>query len=320
MNMTDPFRAPGTGAKKPDIELTDEEEARLAGLSGRDRARAIGRMRKAREAIAPAPEIAAPKAVPDLGPLMDGQMLDGKAQYLLLPVAQIHPDPDQPRKTFRNVGELATNMKKRGLLQPITVRRISDGNYFLIYGERRWRAATLLNWTHIPAIIRFGVKDTDLLVDQLTENSQREDLDPIEEMRAIRAYMRQNRIATQLEAATSLGHSLAWVSNRLALKDLDERDQEAVAKREMPILEAARKARELAGNTRSTRKEIRPPHFGPEHDLAGIARSRCRAQSQVDGASEHPHIFNSNACGSCWEDVIRLDAVREARVNQTLAR
>jgi ParB/RepB/Spo0J family partition protein len=316
--LGDPFLPPGATKPKTqdDVELTAEEEARLAGLSARDRARAIGRIRKARQQAPkapPVPEIKAPAAVPDLGPLIDGQMLDGSAQYLLLPVNQIFADPDQPRKTFRNVGELATNMKKRGLLQPITVRK-AGGKYLIMYGERRWRAAQTLHWEHIGAIVKYGVKDTQLLVDQLTENSQREDLDPIEEARAVRAYMRQERIATQLEAAIALGHSLSWVSNRLALLELDGADQEAVAARQVPLLTAVKKAREKAGTTRTSKKRLREPHFGSSHDLAGIARSRCRAQTHVDGAEEHPHILNSGACGACWEAVIRQDAVRQMRM------
>jgi ParB/RepB/Spo0J family partition protein len=310
----DPFNT------KADVTLTDQDEARLAGLSSRERARALGRMRKAQQEAAPPPEVAAPPGVPDLGPLTDGQMLDGKAQYLLLPVAKIHADPDQPRKTFRNIGELADNMKKIGLLQPITVRRhpTLGGHHTLIYGERRLRAAQQLNWTHIGAIVRYSVRDTQILVDQLTENSHRSDLDPIEEARAIQAYMRQNKIATQMEAAQKLGHSLTWVSNRLALRDLDENDQEAVSKGDMPILVAAKKAREKVGTVRAPRKAPREPHFGPSHHLAGVARSRCRARTQVDGVSEHPQLTNSGACGSCWEDVIRQEAVRQARSDATL--
>jgi ParB/RepB/Spo0J family partition protein len=309
VNPLDPFNT------KSDVTLTEEDESRLAGLSSRDRARAIGRIRKARQEAAPPTEVTAPASVPNLGPLVDGQMLDGKTQYLLLPVAAIEPDPDQPRKTFRNVGELANNMKDVGLLQPITVRRKpgSDGRHILIYGERRLRAAQQLKWTHIPAMVKFGVKDTNLLVQQLTENSMREDLDPIEEARAIRAYMRQEKIATQQEAALKLGHSLAWVSNRLALLDLDEGDQEAVSQGTFSILAGAKKARERVGNTRPQRKTNKPePHFGPGHPLANIARSRCRARTQVDGASQHPSIGISGACGSCWEDVIRQDATRAA--------
>lgn len=312
VNPLDPFST-------SDVPLTEADEAKLVGLSDRERARTIGRLRKAHKEGTPPPEIAAPASVPNLGPLVDGQMLDGKTQYLLLPIAGIDPDPDQPRKTFRNVGELATNMKDVGLLQPITVRRnpALGGRHILIYGERRLRAAQQLGWTHIPAMVKFGVKDTSLLVQQLTENSMREDLDPIEEARAIRAYMRQEKIATQQEAALKLGHSLTWASNRLALLDLDEGDQEAVSAGKLSIFNGATKARERAGTTRTSKRKTtsapRPePHFGPSHPLAGIARSRCRARTQVDGASQHPSLGSSGACGSCWEDVIRQDATREA--------
>lgn len=245
-------------------------------------------------------------------------LLDGRAEYKLVPINDIHSDPDQPRKIFRNIEALASNLEQVGLNQPVTVRIDADNKLILMYGERRWRAAMLAKWTHIPAIIRYGVKDSSILAQQLSENVHREDMDPMEEAWGLRRYMRENKIATYLQASQALGYSLTWVTNRAALLDLEPEDQEKVAARELPITKAVAKSRAASGTTRQRpeRKAVASAtaassggghaHFSDEHPLAGRARSRCRTGNEVD----HKPKVGGVACGACWELVIRLDARR----------
>lgn len=100
---------------------------------------------------------------------------------------RIQPDPNQPRRSFdqERLEELAASIHEQGILQPIVVEYIDDGNYFrLIHGERRWRAAALAGLQTIPAIIR-KVDDNTRLVRQLIENIQREDLNDVDRARAL---------------------------------------------------------------------------------------------------------------------------------------
>jgi ParB/RepB/Spo0J family partition protein len=246
-------------------------------------------------------------------------LVDGKNEYKLVPINDLHDDPDNPRKTYRNIMPLAASIKVEGLLEPINARIDSEGKLIIMWGHRRLRAIRMLSqdpdvgkdWQYAPTIIRYGVKDSSVLAKQLIENSHRDDLDPIEEARGIRYYMREHRLGSYAEAAQKLGHSLAFVAGRVALLDLDQEDQEKVSERKMPITEGIAKARKQSGKTRVSkiqREGREPAHFSDEHFLAGRAASRCNA-ARTRGETHRPIIGNV-ACGSCWEVVIRLDARR----------
>jgi len=137
----------------------------------------------------------------------------------LVPLSSVVPNPDQPRKHFSEdaLADLAASIKTRGLLQPIVVRRTSDG-YSLLAGERRFRAAKLAGLDRVPALIREG--DDDLEV-ALIENLQREDLSPLEEAEAL-ALLIERHGYSHREVADLLGKSRPYVSNTLALIKLPE--------------------------------------------------------------------------------------------------
>lgn len=242
-----------------------------------------------------------------------GDQIDGMSELRRVPVDDIKLDPDNPRTIVRNVGELAASMKAVGLEQPISTRIDAQGNLILRFGQRRLAAAKLLNWTHIDTVIRYGAPDTDLLIRQLTENTMREPMDPIDEARAVRAIMRKHKLATYMECAQEIGHSLSWVANRVSLLDLDEEDQVAVSSGELKIMAAVAKSRQKTGNTRVSAKQRsvatpKPQYFGDSHPLASRARGRCRAK--LDKSVDHRTLIGGVACGHCWETVIRLDASR----------
>jgi ParB family chromosome partitioning protein len=135
-----------------------------------------------------------------------------------LPMAQIRPNPMQPRREFREdeLAGLEASLRLNGLIQPITVRPVPSGTgYELIAGERRFRAAQRLNWSEIPAIVR-EINDKELLTLALVENLQRTDLNPIEEAEGYQQLMSSFSI-TQQETADIVGKDRSTVANILRL-------------------------------------------------------------------------------------------------------
>ena len=139
----------------------------------------------------------------------------GLPQYI--DVDQIKPSPEQTRRQFpaEPLRELADSIRLHGLLQPVLVRRLTDG-YELIAGERRWRAARLAGVGRIPAIVRRDAEPEESLLLGLIENLQREDLDPIEEARGIKRLIEQFGL-THEDAAARLGKHRVAVTQALRL-------------------------------------------------------------------------------------------------------
>jgi len=137
-------------------------------------------------------------------------------QVLLLRTEAIQPNPRQPRQVFEETGlrELAASIRRHGILQPLTVRRIPDG-WELIAGERRLRAARLAGLDTVPCIEAVVDEQTSALL-ALVENLQRQDLHYFEEAEAIAAYIRRSG-TTQEDTAAQLGRSPSAVANKLRL-------------------------------------------------------------------------------------------------------
>jgi len=139
---------------------------------------------------------------------------------LELPISKVEPRAEQPRCTFDEVAlaELGESIRQYGMIQPITVRALDDGYYQIIAGERRWRAARLAGLTEVPVRV-LEADDRRVSELALVENLQREDLNPIEEARGLRALMDDYGM-TQEEAARSVGKSRPAVANALRLLNL----------------------------------------------------------------------------------------------------
>ena len=142
-----------------------------------------------------------------------------------LNISQIKPNKNQPRKKFnqKEITELATSIKSQGILQPIVVRRIEEGGYEIIAGERRWRAAQIAGMHDIDCIVKEFDEDK-LLEAALIENIQREDLNVIEEARAYEQILDKKKITNEGLAKIS-GKSASHVSNILRLLELEEEIQ-----------------------------------------------------------------------------------------------
>ena len=158
-----------------------------------------------------------------LGALLGGDFsVDFSTPSSTLPVSQIESCRNQPRKNFdqEKLEELAESIRQHGLIQPLTVRKLSSGYYQIIAGERRWRAARMAGLTDVPAVV---VEADDRLAMELAmiENLQREDLNPMEEADGFRSLV-ENYGMTQEQAAASVGKSRSAVANSMRLLDLSE--------------------------------------------------------------------------------------------------
>lgn len=141
----------------------------------------------------------------------------------MLPVDQIRPNPDQPRRNFveGDLADLAESIKAKGILQPLIVRPLQgQAAYEIVAGERRWRAAQIAKIHEIPVLIR-DLSDTEVLEIAIIENIQRADLNPIEEAQAFRQLM--DRFGhTQEKLAEALSKSRSYIANLLRLLNLPE--------------------------------------------------------------------------------------------------
>jgi len=144
---------------------------------------------------------------------------DGELRYL--PVATIRPGRYQPRTNMDETAltELADSIRTHGVVQPIVVRETPAGDYELIAGERRWRAAQMAGLDVIPSVVR-RVADEVALAVGLIENIQRENLNPVEEANGLRRLLDEFGLTHQ-QVADSIGRSRAAVSNLLRLLNLD---------------------------------------------------------------------------------------------------
>jgi ParB family chromosome partitioning protein len=182
-----------------------------------------------------------------------------------IPLDLINPGPYQPRSIFDadRLEELAESIRHQGVIQPVVVRAKGDNKYELIAGERRWRAAQIVGIEKMPAIIR-EVPDEIAIAMALVENIQREDLNPIEEARALRRLVDEFQMTHQ-EAGDAVGRSRSAVSNLLRLLDLSEEVRELVDARHLEMGHAralltlessmqAKAAREVVSKSLSVRE------------------------------------------------------------------
>lgn len=154
--------------------------------------------------------------------------VDPAAGVREIPIELIHNNPDQPRRHFAEdeLAELAESIRDKGVLQPVLLRpsRKTEGEYEIVAGERRWRAAQRAGLKALPALVR-TLGDAEAFEIAIIENVQREDLNPIEEARAYWSLMGVMQI-TQEEAAKRVGKSRSHVANTLRLVQLPESVQE----------------------------------------------------------------------------------------------
>ena len=141
-------------------------------------------------------------------------------QIQTLPLSRIEPRQDQPRDQFDEdrLQDLAASIARHGMIQPVIVRRLPNGDYQIIAGERRWRAARIAGLDEIPVRV-LEADDRSVAELALVENLQREDLNPMEEARGYQKLISDYSL-TQEEAAAGVGKSRSAVTNALRLLNL----------------------------------------------------------------------------------------------------
>ena len=156
-----------------------------------------------------------------------------KSPYQLLPIHKVEPNPGQPRQDFdpEELQSLADSIAIHGVVQPLTVREVSNGYYQIIAGERRWRAARIAELKEIPVVI-VEADDQKVMELALIENLQRQDLNPVEEALGYQALMQDHGL-TQEDAAKRVGKSRPAVANALRLLNLTDKVLEMVRKGEL---------------------------------------------------------------------------------------
>ena len=161
--------------------------------------------------------------------LFSQNTLEDGATTVTLPLDEIIPNREQPRKQFDDdaLADLSASIAQHGVLQPLLVRPMPDGSYQLVAGERRWRASRMAGLTEVPVVIR-EMNEQESAELALIENLQREDLNPMEEAIGYRTLM-DNYGMTQEQAAQVVNKSRPAVANALRLMQLPEAVTDLVA-------------------------------------------------------------------------------------------
>lgn len=240
-------------------------------------------------------------------------------QHMMIPVAALIPHGQNIRENVTpELQELADSIKEHGVLQPLLVVRKpprpgSTQEYTIIAGHRRARAAMLAGKVTVPCTVRDATESSQDIVLMLVENTQRKDLNPIEQALALSALMLQGK--SQKELARMLGRSEPWISNRLALLELSEVNQRRLVTGEMTMRQAEHLIRSKRSESKSERKEINwlPPHFTPRHPLAKTVKAVC-IEREHDGRQRVGGV----GCGQCWEWAIRTDERRALEAERNL--
>ena len=206
-------------------------------------------------------------------------------RVVFLPARAIRPNPLQPRKIFREeaLSELAESIRRHGILQPLSVRRVGT-SYELIAGERRLRAGILAGLTEIPCIV-MNMDERESGMTALVENLQRQDLDFIEEARGICRIMEEYTFS-QEQAAQLLGKSQSAVANKLRL-----------LRHSPPVLEALRQANLSERHARALLKlSTEPEKLKAIAHIArlrmSVARTEQYIESLLSAETEKPQKAN----------------------------
>ena len=152
---------------------------------------------------------------------------------LEIPVGDINPNRDQPRKNFdeESLAELAQSIREHGIIQPLIVTKKAKDNYEIVAGERRWRAARLAGLDKVPVIVRELAEDRIFTL-ALIENLQREDLDPIETAMSLQDLIEKQNL-TQHDLAEMIGKSRSAIANTLRLLNLPPEVRQEIVRGEI---------------------------------------------------------------------------------------
>lgn len=273
----------------------------------------------------------------------EDSVAENKENVSELPISKLEPRREQPRTYFNEeaIEELAESIRMYGIIQPIVVRKMENGFYQIVAGERRWRAARLANLETVPVHI-IEVDDRQTAELALVENLQREDLNPIEEAEGYRALM-EDYAMTQEEVSDAIGKSRPAITNSLRLLGLTEPVREylasgkitaghgrAIAALPDPVLQkeaadrvisqslSVRRTEKLVAALQSVPRAVKPKETGIDyaaeesHNLTKALSRKCRIiQGRKAGKIELEYyndddreqlLKNLYAMGSNWKN------------------
>ncbi len=215
---------------------------------------------------------------------------EGAAERFV-PIEQISPNPEQPRKRFdpEDLNDLANSIKEKGVIQPLIVRRRADGTFEIVAGERRWRASQMAKLHELPVIVR-EFTDVEVLEVAIIENIQRADLNSIEEAAGYRQLM--DRFGhTQEKMAEALGKSRSHIANLLRLLNLPD-----------SVLEMVRGGELTAGHARTLVPADDPLKLARQIIAGGLSVRAAEALVKKSQAGDHDQSEKKAPRGNSEKD------------------
>lgn len=204
-----------------------------------------------------------------------------------IPIEQISPNPEQPRKRFDqgDLDDLAASIKEKGVIQPLIVRPREDGSFEIVAGERRWRASQIAQLHELPVIVR-KFTDVEVLEVAIIENIQRADLNSVEEAAGYRQLMDKFG-HTQEKMAEALGKSRSHIANLLRLLNLPE-----------PVLEMLRAGDLSAGHARALVPAQDPLKLAKQIVKGGLSVRAAEALVKKEHTPADENIFTKERAKS----------------------
>ena len=174
-----------------------------------------------------------------LSSLLGNEVKKNNDNYKLIPVELIKSGPWQPRKIFdkEELDSLTKSIKKQGVIQPVILKSNDtiENQYFIIAGERRWRACQLAKIHEIPAIIRDDINDDKIAELALVENIQRSELNPIEEAEGYHSLL-SNYNYTQEDISKAVGKSRSYIGNIIRLLSLSDKAKDFLLQKNLQLV------------------------------------------------------------------------------------
>ena len=173
-----------------------------------------------------------------LSSLLGAEVEKNTDNYKMIPLEFIKPGPWQPRKIFDKdeLESLSNSIKKQGIIQPVILKSNDNikNQYFIVAGERRWRACQLAKIHEIPAIIRDDINEDKIAELSLVENIQRSELNPIEEAEGYQSLI-NNYNYTQEDISKAVGKSRSYIANIIRLLSLSDKAKELLLQKKLTI-------------------------------------------------------------------------------------
>ena len=229
----------------------------------------------------------------EMGQTPDISVLTGLERVVVkqIPIVQISPNPDQPRKTFneKELNELADSIRKQGVLVPIILRAVKDKPYLyeIVAGERRYRAAQIAGLAEIPALVK-SLSDNNAMEIALIENVQRENLNPIEEAEGYENLM--NKCGYSMaDVSRLIGKSESYIRNLMRINSLPD-----------SVKQLIKEGKISASHARTIAVSDNPEQLA--HDIINNNLTVAQTQKQVKTGkrSKQSRSFTSNTLDSAY--------------------